>query len=281
MAAKSKYLNFPIEAADHRKLKLLCLHRDCTLKSILQEIVHEEMETAKGTDLPDLLEHLGYTVRRLGSRYHTTREMDSLRIKDRRTWKRYSNGTGGDAITFLQEFCGKDFREAVNYLLEFNGGRARDSPIPHPRPAQAKENLVPGALSGGLVNQVGSANLNGGTAGSSVVPGEYPSVSGGSNVTMTQIPGGSPTDIAQGNTTGGYTEVTDDLYYSNGSLKDRAPPQTNSHRRSRQIHRRQKSRQSSLHPMTRFHGNAPGSKHGKLFLPGRAAQALGRPLGSG
>lgn len=29
MAAKSKYLNFPIEAADHRKLKLLCLHRDC------------------------------------------------------------------------------------------------------------------------------------------------------------------------------------------------------------------------------------------------------------
>ena len=40
----------------------------------------------------------------------------------------------------------------------------------------------------------------------------------GSNVTMTQIPGGSPTDIAQGNTTGGYTEVTDDLYYSNGSL---------------------------------------------------------------
>ena len=79
-------------------------------------------------------------------------------------------------------------------------------------------NLVPGALSGGLVNQVGSANINGGTAGSSVVPGEYPSVSGGSNVTMTQIPGGSPTDIAQGNTTGGYTEVTDDLYYGNGSL---------------------------------------------------------------
>ena len=100
------------------------------------------METAKGTDLPDLLEHLGYTVRRLGSRYHTTREMDSLRIKDRRTWKRYSNGTGGDAITFLQEFCGKDFREAVNYLLEFNGGRARDSPIPHSKPVQKKEKPV-------------------------------------------------------------------------------------------------------------------------------------------
>ena len=49
------------------------------------------METAKSTDLPDLLEHLGYSIRRVGSRYHTTREMDSIRIKDRRTWKRYSN----------------------------------------------------------------------------------------------------------------------------------------------------------------------------------------------
>ena len=99
----------------------------------------EEMEIAKGTDLPDLLEHLGYTVRRLGSRYHTTREMDSLRIKDRRTWKRYSNGKGGDAITFLQEFCGKEFREAVNYLLEFNGKRARDSPAPRPKPVRQEE----------------------------------------------------------------------------------------------------------------------------------------------
>ena len=99
----------------------------------------EEMETAKGTDLPDLLEHLGYSVRRVGSRYHTTREMDSIRIKDRRTWKRYSNGTGGDAITFLQEFCSKSFREAVNYLLEFNGHRARDSPVPRPKPVQAEE----------------------------------------------------------------------------------------------------------------------------------------------
>ena len=97
------------------------------------------MDIVKETDLPDLLEHLGYQVRRLGSRYHTTKEMDSIRIKDRRTWKRYSNGTGGDAITFLQEFCRKDFRDAVNYLLEFNGHRARDSPTPRPRPVRQEE----------------------------------------------------------------------------------------------------------------------------------------------
>ena len=40
------------------------------------------METAKGTDLPDLLEHLGYRVRRVGGWYYTTKEMDSLMIKD-------------------------------------------------------------------------------------------------------------------------------------------------------------------------------------------------------
>lgn len=96
-----------------------------------------EMDIAKGTDLPDLLTHLGYQVRRVGS-YYTTREMDSLRIKERRTWRRYSNQTGGDAIAFLQEFCGKDFREAVNYLLEFNGHRARPPPSRTSRPQQKR-----------------------------------------------------------------------------------------------------------------------------------------------
>ena len=84
------------------------------------------MRLARETDLPELLSHLGYQVRRIG-RYHTTVEMDSLRIKDRRTWFRYSENTGGDAIDFLRRFCGKPFPEAVEYLLAFHG-RARDPP---------------------------------------------------------------------------------------------------------------------------------------------------------
>ena len=78
-------------------------------------------------------------------------------------------------------------------------------------------NLIPGALKGGLVNQVGSVN--------------YPTIdatnattaqaSSGSSITMTQIPS-SPASIAQGNTTAsntvGFTDVTDDLYYSGGYL---------------------------------------------------------------
>ena len=93
---------------------------------IKRRFTDTEMQIAKETDLPELLTHLGYQVRRIG-RYHTTAEMDSLRIKDRRKWFRYSQNTGGDAITFLQQFCDKSFSEAVEYLLTFHG-RARDSP---------------------------------------------------------------------------------------------------------------------------------------------------------
>ena len=93
---------------------------------IKRRFTDTEMQIAKETDLPELLTHLGYQVRRIG-RYHTTAEMDSLRIKDRRKWFRYSQNTGGDAITFLRQFCGKSFSEAVEYLLAFHG-RARDSP---------------------------------------------------------------------------------------------------------------------------------------------------------
>ena len=95
-------------------------------RKIRNRFTDTEMQIAKETDLPELLTHLGYQVRRIG-RYHTTAEMDSLRIKDRRKWFRYSQNTGGDAITFLQQFCGKSFSEAVEYLLAFHG-RARDSP---------------------------------------------------------------------------------------------------------------------------------------------------------
>lgn len=78
------------------------------------------MAIVRDTDLPDLLNSLGYQVKRIG-RYYTTQEMDSIRIKDRRTWFRYSEGIGGDAITFLQRFYNKSFPEAVEYLLTWHG----------------------------------------------------------------------------------------------------------------------------------------------------------------
>lgn len=92
-----------------------------------------ELQTAKETDLPNLLSSMGYTVKRIGN-YYTTAEMDSLRIKDRRTWKRYSTKQGGDAIDFVQHFCGKSFPEAVNYLLDFQGGARYARAPPHVLP---------------------------------------------------------------------------------------------------------------------------------------------------
>lgn len=104
-----------------------------------------EMATVRDTDLPDLLISLGYQVKRIG-RYYTTQEMDSIRIKDRRTWFRYSEGIGGDAITFLQRFYNKSFPEAVEYLMTWHG-RARDSPpVSTPRQTKEKEEKVPFTL---------------------------------------------------------------------------------------------------------------------------------------
>lgn len=90
-----------------------------------------EIDAANDTDLPELLDSLGYHVKRVGQ-FYTTLEMDSLRIKNRRTWFRYSESTGGDAIAFVRHFHGMSFPEAVRYLLEFNG-YSGDSSTPWPR----------------------------------------------------------------------------------------------------------------------------------------------------
>ena len=76
-----------------------------------------KLDIAKHTELLDLLSSLGYTLKRIGS-YYTTAEMDSVRIRDLVGWKRCSTRQGGDAISFLQKFCGMRFPEAVDYLLD-------------------------------------------------------------------------------------------------------------------------------------------------------------------
>lgn len=107
----------------------------------------EELAIAKDTDLPDLLSSLGYQVKRVEN-YHTVREMDSLRVKNRRSWFRYSEGIGGDAIAFVQHFCQKSFPEAVDYLLDFQGGArsfrasppvSRREPVPFVLPPPAPD----------------------------------------------------------------------------------------------------------------------------------------------
>ncbi len=87
----------------------------------------EELQIAKNTDLCDIAGALGYTVKRVGQ-YHTLKEMDSIRIYNRRSWFRWSRqyggeGRGGSQIDFLKAFAGMDIREAVSWLLDFTGYR--------------------------------------------------------------------------------------------------------------------------------------------------------------
>ena len=87
----------------------------------------EELAIAKSVDLTDVARHLGYTVRKVGN-YHSLKEMDSIRIYNRKSWYRWSREydkgeNGGSQIDFLRVFAGMEVKEAVFWLLDFAGYR--------------------------------------------------------------------------------------------------------------------------------------------------------------
>lgn len=87
----------------------------------------EELAIAKSVDLTAVASGLGFTVKRVG-RYHTIKEMDSIRIYNRSHWFRWSRqyekgSNGGSQIDFLRVFCSMDVKEAVFWLLDFAGYR--------------------------------------------------------------------------------------------------------------------------------------------------------------
>ena len=68
----------------------------------------EELAIAKSVDLVAVANALGYQTKRVGS-YHTIKEMDSIRIYNRKTWYRWSRqyeseGRDGTQIDFLMTF---------------------------------------------------------------------------------------------------------------------------------------------------------------------------------
>ena len=91
----------------------------------------EELAMAKSVDLCRVAEALGYTVKRIG-KYHTLKEMDSIRIYDRTNWYRWSRqgergSNGGSQIDFLRVFAGMSVKEAVFWLLDFAGIKRLDT----------------------------------------------------------------------------------------------------------------------------------------------------------
>jgi hypothetical protein len=90
-----------------------------------ERFTEAELAIAKSVDLTAVAAYLGYTVKRVG-RYHTLKEMDSIRIYDKSHWFRWSRQydkgeNGGSQIDFLRVFCGMDVKEAVWWLLDFVG----------------------------------------------------------------------------------------------------------------------------------------------------------------
>ena len=86
---------------------------------------NEELAIAKSVDLVAVASSLGYTPRKIG-KYFTLKEMDSIRIYNRRNWYRWSRKgdkghDGGSQIDFLREFAGLDVKSAVAWLLNFTG----------------------------------------------------------------------------------------------------------------------------------------------------------------
>ena len=86
-----------------------------------------ELNICRNTDLVSVCEQLGYHVKKIGQHYHELTEMDSVRIKDRRIFYRYSRSEGGSSIDFLTKECGMEWVDAVRWLLEFNGITHEDS----------------------------------------------------------------------------------------------------------------------------------------------------------
>lgn len=85
----------------------------------------EELTIAKSVDLVSVAQSLGYTVKKVGN-YYTLKEMDSIRIYQRKSWYRWSRGldkgnNGGSQIDFLRVFAGLEVKEAVFWLLDFAG----------------------------------------------------------------------------------------------------------------------------------------------------------------
>ncbi len=109
----------------------------------------EELKRAKSTDLVQVAERLGYTAKRIG-RMYTLKEMDSIRIYNRSSWYRFSNGTGGSQIDFLLSFTDMDICEAVHWLLEFTGissfvteqRKEHKEVLVLPTPAQTNDYLI-------------------------------------------------------------------------------------------------------------------------------------------
>lgn len=82
-------------------------------------VVSRAIEIAKSCDIRSVAEEMGYSVIRLGYGRYGCKEYDSLKFGIKNSewkWYRFAENDGGDTISFVQEYNGMNFIEAVDYL---------------------------------------------------------------------------------------------------------------------------------------------------------------------
>lgn len=87
----------------------------------------EQREQARRTDLASFLINQGEKVKRSGSEYEWLDGSQKVTIRGHLWYHQYEQ-KGGDAVDFVRRFYNKDYVEAVEMLLNGNGGQIITSP---------------------------------------------------------------------------------------------------------------------------------------------------------
>lgn len=87
----------------------------------------EQREQARRTDLAQFLISHGEKIRKSGSEYEWLDGLQKVTIRGHLWYHQYEH-KGGDAVDFVRRFYNKDYAEAVEMLLNGNGGQIITSP---------------------------------------------------------------------------------------------------------------------------------------------------------
>lgn len=111
-----------------------------------------DLEKIKQISIIDYARTLGFTPVKIGRRYYTLKEHDSVRIDpEKNFFFRNSTGERGSVIDFVSCFCSCDFKEAVRILSESEYApqekRKENSNVSEQRnmPKESKELILPKA----------------------------------------------------------------------------------------------------------------------------------------
>ena len=86
----------------------------------------QEITRAAETDLVDMLRRQGEELKSVGSEYEWKHGADRITIRGGQWYNHYEQ-KGGNAIKFVQEFFGKNFKESMEYLLGSSAGELKQA----------------------------------------------------------------------------------------------------------------------------------------------------------